>query len=68
MNIGGFMKKVKIIEENCIACGLCESIISDVFVVEEVARVIVDEVTENQIESVQEAIDSCPTDAIEWVE
>ncbi len=62
------MKKVKIIEENCIACGLCEAIISDVFAVEDVARVIVDEVKEDQIEAVEEAIESCPTDAIEWVE
>ncbi|MDD2181317.1 MAG: ferredoxin [Bacilli bacterium] len=62
------MKKVKIIEENCIACGLCESIAGDIFVVEDVARVIVDKVKEDQIELVQEAIDSCPTDAIEWDE
>ncbi|MDD2518540.1 MAG: ferredoxin [Bacilli bacterium] len=61
------MKKVKIIEENCIACGLCESIVNDVFEVEEVAKVIVDEVKEDLVDNVQEAIDSCPTDAIEWV-
>ncbi|MFA5604115.1 MAG: ferredoxin [Bacilli bacterium] len=61
------MKKVRIIEENCIACGLCESIVNEVFRVEEVAKVIVDEVKEDLIDNVQEAIDSCPTDAIEWV-
>lgn len=61
------MKKVRIIEENCIACGLCESIVSEVFLVEEVAKVIVDEVKEDLVDNVQEAIDSCPTDAIEWV-
>lgn len=62
------MKKVKIIEEDCIACGLCESIISDVFMVEDVAQVIVDEVSEDLTANVQEAIDACPTSAIEWVE
>ncbi len=62
------MKKVKIIDENCIACGVCEAIISDVFVVEDIAKVIVDNVDNDQVELVQEAIDTCPTDAIEWVE
>ena len=44
------MKKARIIEENCIACGLCESITDDVFVVEDVARVIVDEIAEDLVE------------------
>ena len=30
-------------------------------------KVIVDEVKEDLVDNVQEAIDSCPTDAIEWV-
>ncbi len=62
------MKKVKIIDENCISCGLCESITNEVFEVEEIAHVIIDEVPEDLIPTVQEAIDACPTDAIEWVE
>ncbi len=61
------MKKARIIEENCIACGMCESINDDVFVVEDVAHVIVDEVEEDLVETINDAIDSCPTNAIEWV-
>lgn len=62
------MKKVKIIEENCISCGQCQAICEDVFVVEDIAKVIVPEVKEELIESVQDAIESCPTGAIVWEE
>ena len=60
------MKKAIIIEENCIACGLCESITSEVFAVEDVARVIVDTVADDLVDAVDESIEACPTDAIEW--
>lgn len=62
------MKKTQINEEKCIACGLCESIASDVFAVDDVAQVIVDEVSEELVEAVEEAIEACPTEAITWVE
>ncbi len=60
------MKKVIVIEENCIACGLCESVCDKVFSVEESAKVIVENVDENLVEDVEIAIEGCPTNAIEW--
>lgn len=62
------MKKVKIIEDDCIACGQCEAIVSEVFEVNDVAKVIVDEVPKNLIDDVQDAVESCPTGAIVWDE
>lgn len=60
------MAKVKIIEDNCIACGLCEAIADEIFMVEDVATVIVDEVSIDQQDTVNEIIELCPTQAIEW--
>lgn len=60
------MAKVKIIEDNCIACGLCEAIDDEIFMVEDVAKVIIDEVTFEQYDTVNDAIEQCPTQAIEW--
>lgn len=62
------MKQAKIIEENCISCGQCQAICEEVFIVEDIAKVIVDGVKEELVESVQDAIESCPTGAIVWVE
>lgn len=60
------MKKVIIIEDKCIACGLCEAICDQVFLVEDVAQVIVDTIENNLIDDVESAINDCPTSAIEW--
>lgn len=62
------MKKVKIIEEDCIACGQCQAIAPEVFEVDDVAVVIVDSVPEELIDDVQDAIEACPTGAIVWDE
>lgn len=56
--------KVKIVEENCISCGLCAQICEDVFVIEDIAKVIVAEIPEKNIDDVKDAVDSCPTGAI----
>lgn len=54
------------VNENCIGCGLCNSICPQVFTMtdEGVATANNDEVS-GQEDSVQEAADSCPVDAIE---
>ncbi len=62
------MKKVKIIEEKCIFCGQCQAIAPEVFKIDEQAEVLLPEIPEDLVEKVQEAIDSCPTVAIEWIE
>ena len=52
------------INDNCIACGACESICDAVFSVEDKAVVNEAAVADN-IDSVQEAADACPVGAIE---
>lgn len=54
---------LEIIEDNCIGCGICQSINSDIFEVEDVAKVIKTP-NEEQLESINDAIENCPTNAI----
>lgn len=59
--------KAKVDKDTCIGCGLCESICSEVFNLtdEGYAVAITSEIKENLKESVIEARDSCPVDAID---
>lgn len=59
--------KVKVNKDSCIGCGACISISPSVFEIndEGVSTVIVDEIGEDLKEEVIDAIDSCPTSAIE---
>ena len=54
------------VNENCIVCGLCNSICPEVFTMtdEGVATASLD-ISEEQEQLVQEAADSCPVEAIE---
>ena len=54
------------VNENCIGCGLCTSICPEVFSMtdSEIAKAS-DDIADEQKESVREAADSCPVDAIE---
>ena len=56
--------KVKVNEDACIGCGACAAIAPEVFEIndEGLSTVIVDEVAK---EEANDAIDSCPTSAIE---
>jgi len=59
--------KIRIDEETCIACGVCSSICPDAFQPREedgIAVVIASEEELDQLDCVQEAVDSCPTQAI----
>ena len=55
------------VNENCISCGLCTSICPEVFSMsaEGVAIATEDVVPKEELESADEAKDSCPVDAIE---
>ena len=59
--------KVKVNSDACIGCGACAAICDSVFEIndEGLSNVIVDTVDEADIDDAKEAIESCPTGAIE---
>lgn len=59
--------KVKVNEDACIGCGACAAICDSVFEIndEGLSSVIVDTVSDIDIDNCKEAIESCPTSAIE---
>ena len=59
--------KLKVNKDSCIGCGACMSIADGVFEMDDqgLSTVKVDEVPEDYIEAAKEAVDSCPTGAIE---
>lgn len=59
--------KVKVNQDACIGCGACAAICEDVFKIndEGLSEVIKEEVKEDEEQSVRDAVDSCPTAAIE---
>jgi ferredoxin len=59
--------KVCVNKEQCIGCGACAAIEPAVFEIGDdgLSNVLVDEVPEENKDNVIEAIDSCPTSAIE---
>ena len=59
--------KVKI-NENCIGCGYCEGVCEEVFNLEDgVSTVKCDMIPDDLIDCVYEAIEGCPTSAIEEI-
>lgn len=56
--------KVTIDRAACIGCGLCEAICPEVFAMDDTGIAIVTQQPEALTEALQEAVDSCPTDAI----
>lgn len=58
--------KVKVNSDACIGCGACTAIAPDVFEIndEGISEAMVNEVTEDEVDNVKEAIESCPTGAI----
>lgn len=61
--------KVKVNQDACIGCGACTAIAEGVFEINDsgLSEVVVDTISEDKVDSVKEAIDSCPTAAIEEV-
>ena len=61
--------KVRVSKDECIGCGACQAIVPDVFEIEDdgLATAKVSEVPENIKEDVIDALEGCPTSAIEEV-
>ena len=58
--------RVTVDEETCIGCGLCAETCPEVFEMnDEKARVKVDEVPEDLVDTCREAADDCPVEAIQ---
>lgn len=59
--------KVKVNSDACIGCGACAAIAPETFEIndEGLSTPIVDEVADDNVDSAKEAIESCPTGAIE---
>lgn len=62
--------KVFVDQELCISCGLCISICDEVFSWNEddKAQAIDSDIPEEFVDEVNEAVESCPTDAIQYEE
>ncbi|MDP4282331.1 MAG: ferredoxin [Bacteroidota bacterium] len=61
------IKKVWI-EEGCTACGLCEDICPEVFVVKDLSTVIEGVNYSDYEQQIKEAADSCPVEVIKFSE
>ena len=59
--------KVKVNQETCIGCGACAAVAEDIFELQDsgLSHAKVKEVPEDKVEEVKEAMDVCPTGAIE---
>lgn len=58
--------KVKVDKDSCIGCGACAAICPEVFDLDDdgLSEVKTEEVKNNNIDDVKDAVDSCPTGAI----
>ncbi len=61
--------KIRVNQDACIGCGACENIDNELFEINEegVSQEINEEIPEDKEENAKEAIESCPTSAIEEI-
>ena len=59
--------KVVVNRDNCIGCGACESIEPSVFQIDDegISKVVCDDFSKVNEETLEEAVTACPTSAIE---
>jgi len=60
------MKAPKVSSEKCTGCGTCVALCSEVFELGEDGKAMVKKLDDYNDYPVQEAIDSCPNQAIDW--
>jgi ferredoxin len=56
------------VEEDCIACSVCEDLCPDVFFVEDMSNVKEDADLSKNEDLIREAADSCPVEVIKFTE
>jgi ferredoxin len=61
--------KVKVNQEACIGCGACQAIVPEVFEIDDNGLAIAkeEEIEESLVEDVVDAVEGCPTSAIEEI-
>ena len=61
--------KVRVNKDSCIGCGVCEGIDEELFKIGDdgLSKEVNEVITEGKKENAKEAIDSCPTNAIEEI-
>lgn len=61
--------KVKVNQEACIGCGACQALVPDVFEIDDSGLAIAkeEEIETELVEEVVDALEGCPTSAIEEV-
>jgi ferredoxin len=62
------MKKPEIELSDCIRCGVCVEVCPEVFVMNDVGFIQVEDLDSYPEESVDEAIKNCPSDCIYWTQ
>jgi len=62
--------RVKVDEDLCLGCGICEGLVPEVFSMadEPFAEVLLDPVPEDLEDAVRDAVDACPEEAIIIIE
>ena len=59
--------KIEIVP-GCIGCGMCETICSEVFSVDDVVKIVLDSDIKSYEESVREAVAMCPVQVIKIID
>jgi len=61
--------KVRVNQDACIGCGACEQIDDELFKINDdgISKEVSEDVAEGKEENAKEAIDACPTGAIEEI-
>lgn len=57
--------KVRVNQDKCIGCGLCTSLVEAVFTFNDEGKAVAGDVSANDEAAVNDAVASCPVEAIE---
>lgn len=61
--------KVKVNQEACIGCGACQALVPDIFEIDDNGLAVAKDIEiDEQLEEVMDAVEGCPTSAIEKID